>query len=111
LKHSGITNVTDFIMENEQFFAGEPDIAQMRPPDSLPPAYVNETTPLIDEADGLLHQHPTHLTDDRPKWRRPSVSGYEVCAKSVKNNRLTCKPDRFGGCSHSVSFLPWVLVE
>ncbi|KAJ5441887.1 Major facilitator superfamily domain general substrate transporter [Penicillium cf. griseofulvum] len=60
-------------MENEQLFAGEPDIAQMRPPDTSPPAYVNETTPLIDEADGLLHQHPTHLTDDRPKWRRPSI--------------------------------------
>lgn len=96
-------------MENEELFVGEPDIAPMHNRVTRRAEDVNENTPLVHEADGLLQQQPFYLTDNRPKWRRPSVS--EVCDMCVRNNCLTCKHDRFGGCSHSVSFLPWALVE
>lgn len=95
-------------MENEELFAGD-DVPPMHPQETRRVEDVNENTPLILETDGLLHRQPVNLTDDRPKWRRPSVS--EVCDICVRNNCLTCKHDRFGGCSHSVFFLHWALVE
>lgn len=112
LENPGITaNVTNSIMENEEIFAGDPDVAQLHTRETRRTERVNENTPLITEADGLLRQKPSYLGDNWPKWRRPSVSDYELDHKSVRKKCLTCKHDRFGGCSHSVSFLPWALVE
>ncbi|OQE12352.1 hypothetical protein PENVUL_c001G07867 [Penicillium vulpinum] len=59
-------------MENEELFAGEPDIAQLLTRETRTED-VNETTPLIDEADSLLHQPPPYLTNSQPKWRNPSI--------------------------------------
>ncbi|KAJ5850809.1 hypothetical protein N7455_010665 [Penicillium solitum] len=59
-------------MENEELFAGEPDVAPMSTRETRPED-ANENTPLIDEADGLLYRQNSHLTDNRPKWRRASI--------------------------------------
>lgn len=111
LQNPGNTlNVTNSTMENEELFAGDPDVAPMSTRETRTED-MNENTPLIDEADGLLYRQHSHLTDDRPKWRRASVSDYWGCDKCSRNNCLTYKRDRFGGCSHLGSFLPWALVE
>ena len=68
-------NATNFIMENEQLFAGDPDVAQLHIRETRTEG-VNENTPLIDESGRLLHQQPVYATDNRPKWRKPSVSDY-----------------------------------
>ncbi|EKV12385.1 Tetracycline-efflux transporter, putative [Penicillium digitatum] len=59
-------------MENEELFAGD-DVPPMHPQETRRVEDVNENTPLILETDGLLHRQPVNLTDDRPKWRRPSI--------------------------------------
>ncbi|CAI7646331.1 unnamed protein product [Penicillium glandicola] len=59
-------------MENEELFAGEPDVVQLGTRETRTED-VNENTPLIDEADGLLHPQPSYLAENWPKWRRPSI--------------------------------------
>ena len=76
LDNPGITsNASNFMMENEELLAGDPDVAQLHTRETRT-GDVNENTPLIDEADSLLHQQPVYVTDSRPKWRKPSVSDY-----------------------------------
>ncbi|KZN91041.1 putative membrane protein [Penicillium chrysogenum] len=60
------------MMENEELLAGDPDVAQLHTRETRT-GDVNENTPLIDEADSLLHQQPVYVTDSRPKWRKPSI--------------------------------------
>jgi hypothetical protein len=61
-------------MENEELFANEPEVdAQVRAGE--PSQRVTENTRLLSESDAISHQQPFYLTDTRPQWRRPSVSG------------------------------------
>jgi len=93
-------------MENEELFAGEPEVdAQVRARERRE---VTETTRLLPESNAVSNQQPFYLTDTRPRWRRPSVSGDP---KSLKINRLIHPCNRFGGCSHLESCSCWDSVD
>lgn len=68
-------------MENEELFAREPEVdAHVRARKTRRAEDVTENTPLIDGTDELLYRQPSHADDDRPRWRRPSVSEEKVGA-------------------------------
>jgi hypothetical protein len=89
-------------MENEELFAREPEIdarvcARVARA-TRPTADATENTPLIDGTDGGLHQQPYDLTDNRPQWRRPSVSDHEAAPKLQEHmSNRSCNHNRFGG--------------
>ncbi|KAJ5575997.1 Major facilitator superfamily domain general substrate transporter [Penicillium sp. DV-2018c] len=64
-------------MENEELFAREPEIDErMRAgvaQATRPTAGVTENTPLIAGTDGESNRQPYDLTDNGPRWRRPSI--------------------------------------
>ncbi|CAI7589657.1 unnamed protein product [Penicillium bialowiezense] len=58
-------------MENEELFAGEPEVdAQMRAREITE---ATETSRLLSQPDAVSYGQPLYLTDTRPKWRRASI--------------------------------------